>query len=359
MAEARTCPKCTGPLDRLDLHCPFCGAVFSRLKDADSSRTAPTVAASPMTSPSTSYPASAFVAAANSALPAGPPASLEPAASPAAFPSAPSAAVPFETAPSSPSPSTPVYKSAVAAAAPAPLAFGPPQVESFRAAQAVPPPVPAPAAPMPEPPPAFQTSPPAFRPAPERPAFGAPGPAAPAPGYAPRLDGDNPYRAPRTSVDPGVFVRESTEASLTPARRFRRLAAHFLDYMIIIMPPVILVGIFGNLDPEEFTSEDWLFSDAMGLIFLAMIPLLVVNFYLLSKYGQTMGKRALGIKIVRTDGTQPSLARIIFLRAFAIQALGSIPFIGSFIGLLDALFIFGEERRCIHDHFADTMVVVA
>jgi hypothetical protein len=34
-----------------------------------------------------------------------------------------------------------------------------------------------------------------------------------------------------------------------------------------------------------------------------------------------------------------------------------IPFIGNFVNLADALFIFGEEHRCLHDHIAGTKVI--
>ncbi len=54
-----------------------------------------------------------------------------------------------------------------------------------------------------------------------------------------------------------------------------------------------------------------------------------------------------------------TLGRLVFLRYGGPGLIGQIPFLGSLFSLLDALFIFSEERRCIHDHFADTKVVVA
>ena len=40
-------------------------------------------------------------------------------------------------------------------------------------------------------------------------------------------------------------------------------------------------------------------------------------------------------------------------------AISIIPVIGSLVGLIDALLIFRDNRRCLHDNIADTMVVVA
>ena len=44
-----------------------------------------------------------------------------------------------------------------------------------------------------------------------------------------------------------------------------------------------------------------------------------------------------------------------WLRNVANIALGLIPF----YGLVDPLFIFGEQRQCLHDKIADTIVVKA
>jgi uncharacterized RDD family membrane protein YckC len=74
----------------------------------------------------------------------------------------------------------------------------------------------------------------------------------------------------------------------------------------------------------------------------------------LAQYGQSIGKRMRHIRVVRTDGSPASMARILLLRNFIPAIIGS--FCGLF-GIIDALTIFGEERRCIHDLLADTKVV--
>jgi hypothetical protein len=35
-----------------------------------------------------------------------------------------------------------------------------------------------------------------------------------------------------------------------------------------------------------------------------------------------------------------------------------MPYVGPFFGLANILFILRADRRCIHDHFADTKVVL-
>ena len=88
-----------------------------------------------------------------------------------------------------------------------------------------------------------------------------------------------------------------------------------------------------------------------GLILLA---LRVANLFLLVKWGQTIGKRFVGIRVVDKErDVHPGAARLIGIRVVLNGLLGLIPF----YALVDVLFIFGQERRCIHDYLAGTRVV--
>jgi len=49
----------------------------------------------------------------------------------------------------------------------------------------------------------------------------------------------------------------------------------------------------------------------------------------------------------------------VLLRQWVMGLLNAIPFIGNIIALVDPLMIFGDERRCLHDHIAGTKVIVA
>ena len=144
------------------------------------------------------------------------------------------------------------------------------------------------------------------------------------------------------------------------AGRGVRLVAAILDSIIaglmIYMPALIVLAATGGLgqldrpeseiDPNVLTLP--IVVGCIGAIAWAWITLLLV-----ARYGQTMAKRLLDIRVVRRDGSRASLGRIFWLRNVVNGLLGVIPL----YGLVDILFIFGERRQCIHDLIADTIVV--
>jgi uncharacterized RDD family membrane protein YckC len=92
---------------------------------------------------------------------------------------------------------------------------------------------------------------------------------------------------------------------------------------------------------------------------IGFIIFLVLHGYLLATRGQTIGKALLKVRIVRSDGSQASLPRLIGLRYLPTMAISMIPLLGGLYALLDCLLIFRESRRCLHDNIADTIVVRA
>lgn len=138
-----------------------------------------------------------------------------------------------------------------------------------------------------------------------------------------------------------------------------RLLAWFLDGVIaslMIWVPALIVAAATRVfsQPNDQFDSSLLILPlslcAVGFIAWAWITLLLV-----ARYGQTMAKRLLEIRVVRSDGSQASLGRIFWLRNVVNGLLGMIPL----YGLIDVLFIFGERRQTIHDLIADTIVVRA
>jgi len=96
-------------------------------------------------------------------------------------------------------------------------------------------------------------------------------------------------------------------------------------------------------------------SDALGAIsLLGFLAIPIVQVVLLVKDGQTIGKRALNIRVVmfETDENGGFVPNVL-LRAWLNALIGIIPF----YSFVDILFIFRDDHRCIHDLIAGTKVI--
>lgn len=160
----------------------------------------------------------------------------------------------------------------------------------------------------------------------------------------------NPYRAPTAHVDD--VADEAGEL----AGRGTRLGAAIIDGLMIM---VIVLGLGYFMAPGMFQGQELTITQSIPLWLVTMAIWFAINYSLLSKNGQTIGKKVSGIKIVSSDGSPCGVGRIIGRRYLAPGLIGQIPLVGQLFGLIDALFIFRESRRCIHDLIADTIVVRA
>ncbi len=122
----------------------------------------------------------------------------------------------------------------------------------------------------------------------------------------------------------------------------------FMVYLFIVMS-VVGFSDFINEGPST-----WEFITISTMSFVAYFA---INGYLLAKNGQTLGKYAVGIKIVRTNRQKASFWRLVGLRILPISLVSAIPMVGGLILIVDALFIFRKEHNCLHDDLADTRVV--
>ena len=166
---------------------------------------------------------------------------------------------------------------------------------------------------------------------------------------------------PLTSI-PDLQISLPEQAAQAPAlpmaelaSRGRRLMAVLVDglvSMLLAIPGVIVVIGTSFNDSEEL--------DPLGiiLIVLAMILLTIVQAVLISKRGQSIGKIALGIRIAHSvDGSNPGFLKGFLIRTLVPQIIYQIPFLGFLFLLVDSCFIFSEQRQCIHDLMAETVVL--
>jgi uncharacterized RDD family membrane protein YckC len=162
---------------------------------------------------------------------------------------------------------------------------------------------------------------------------------------------DNPYAAPEAEL---IGEPEPTGPAL--ADRGSRFVAAFLDGIIggvIGIPVIVALGewdymVKGQLPPFGIVLTG-------GVI--GVLGFLLIHGYFLKTNGQTVGKKAQGIRSANLDDTVPQFGRLIGLRYLPLWIVPFIPVVGIFLPTLDILFIFRSDRRCIHDLLAGTKVV--
>ncbi len=161
---------------------------------------------------------------------------------------------------------------------------------------------------------------------------------------------DNPYAAPNADV--GGVAPTATDHS-TLADPGSRLVAKIVDNLSLMA--VLLPGFLVMVSMVSVDEDLALLGGALGVL-LGLVAWCGWTLKLLAENGQTIGKRMLGVKIVNDDGSPVPVGKVVFIRFAATQLLVSfIPF----FGLIDVLFIFRADRRCIHDMMASTKVVKA
>ncbi|MDB5859761.1 MAG: hypothetical protein JWQ76_3450 [Ramlibacter sp.] len=169
------------------------------------------------------------------------------------------------------------------------------------------------------------------------------------------MDGDTSqdmrYAPPQAHVEDVA----APEAGLVLAGRGERLRATLVDVVIALLAWWIASRL-ASFSPWA-ADGSWpalLLTALVGFVMFAAI-----HGHSLATRGQTLGKRVVGIRITRPDGSAASLGRLLGLRYGVGYLLTMVPVLGQAFALIDVLLIFRESRRCLHDLIADTIVVKA
>jgi uncharacterized RDD family membrane protein YckC len=178
----------------------------------------------------------------------------------------------------------------------------------------------------------------------------------------------NRFAPPRAEVEDQV----DGDAVMVDAGRGARLLATLIDG---VLPALLGIGMavavaipayqrhqqehVRGIEPPALGSGNHLSTTWAWIAGLLLLAYFVYSLVLVYLYGQTVGKRAMGIRVVRVDGSRVAFSRIVFLRWLPLALVGAIPFVGGIVGLIDPLLIFRESRQCLHDDIANTRVVEA
>ena len=162
----------------------------------------------------------------------------------------------------------------------------------------------------------------------------------------------NPYATPEAEVsvpDGGVDELASLGA------RFGGAIIDGVIAMATIWPAMYFFGLF-----ERAMEGQQSMGDLVGGAVLGFALFLVINGYLLANRGQTVGKMLVKTRIVSVDDRKIlPIGKLILLRYLPVSVVAYVPLIGPILNLVNILFIFREDRRCVHDHIAGTVVIKA
>jgi uncharacterized RDD family membrane protein YckC len=204
---------------------------------------------------------------------------------------------------------------------------------------------------------AVVVQPAAPQPQPQRPApqpVMTPHPQAQQPAWAPAAVGMGGMGAPGMQV-PGAYHY---------AGFWIRFVAFLIDAILvgivgfIITLPLTFLGIgsavaINQNDPASAMAALPTLIAAQGLGFVIRLALFIAyEAYFLSKRGATLGKIALGLKVIRSDGGPISLGLAVG-RSFGYMLSGFILYIGFIMAGFD------PQKRALHDRLCNTFVVYA
>ncbi|PTY08248.1 RDD family protein [Opitutaceae bacterium EW11] len=139
-----------------------------------------------------------------------------------------------------------------------------------------------------------------------------------------------------------------------------RFAAKLIDGIILFVANSVIalilgMGMFAHQSAINANDPTFIFTllAKQGLLMLINMGLgLLYSWFFLSRFSATPGKMALGLKVVRADGSNLSNGRIIG-RYFAEMVSAIILYIGYIIAAFD------DEKRALHDMICDTRVIIA
>jgi uncharacterized RDD family membrane protein YckC len=190
------------------------------------------------------------------------------------------------------------------------------------------------------------------------------------PAYAPDAPQSGPgYDSP---PPPGALGGPSYAAPPVASGQYQlagwwsRVGAALIDSLIVGVGALLILVLFGSVfsagffESEETGVASLIVGLMLGFLAIAIVALLYAPLMMARTNGKTLGRMALGIRVVRANG-QPMTFGFAMLREVAVKALlfgfaGSITF--GLANLADVLWpLWDDENRALHDFVVDTRTV--
>ena len=135
---------------------------------------------------------------------------------------------------------------------------------------------------------------------------------------------------------------------------WRRLLAQAIDQLVILAPVLIIAVVAVGV-----RSADDLKANAFGINAAVLSVAFLYEFGMISMWGRTVGKIALGTQVVRVDSGGAVLPSSAAIRALVPLAAGVLPGVGYVLSIVVyARTIYDKRRQGWHDKGAGTIVVL-
>ncbi|MQA95928.1 MAG: hypothetical protein GEV11_15225 [Streptosporangiales bacterium] len=198
----------------------------------------------------------------------------------------------------------------------------------------------------------------------------------PQPGYGQDPYGQQPGYGQQGYGQPGYaqagYSQQPGFGGAPPAEWWQRFVAWIIDIFVLLIPLIIVGVIIGGAmassadlsDPssiEDATSSATAVSGLVGFLIVYLY-----RFGMIAAKGQTVGKMAMGIKVVTAEGQQKVSGGGAALRELATVGPGVLQAFGTGIGGIGSLYILlnglwplwgGPLRQSIGDKVGKTMVI--
>ena len=174
-------------------------------------------------------------------------------------------------------------------------------------------------------------------------------------------------------------MSKNNQKTVLTAPNLKRLGAYIIDFVILYLVYFVFFTFMG-VTPENPASA----IIFMGAVVLALVYRIFVPYFVFrgERQGMTVGKLAMGLKVISANGKAVSLPSLVIRSLFAmliegfevmallyffnaIAALGFVQivyltYMNIAVGLLSVVLMFIKpSHRLLHDYVSNTVVILA
>lgn len=169
------------------------------------------------------------------------------------------------------------------------------------------------------------------------------------------------------------------------APNLKRLSAFLIDYVIVYLLLATIISVSRSAIDLENTTKAVQALVYLVLVIISIIYFVIVPIYVFrgDRVGQTIGKKLMGLKTIRVDGTEITILTLLIRTLFMLVGEGMVMIstlyvleIGALLGLpvvfigyistayimvtlvSCSLMIIRPNRQMFHDYIANTVVIL-